>query len=414
MGSTTTSGRPAGVSVWLLICVLLGLGGVVSPALAQFGGMGMGGDAMQYAVGRESVERYADILGFDQVQRETAQMLHKDYLDKFKQATDTLTNAMQRLQEDAGKSGDWQAMMKPMGKIMLAFVDRLESLEKAFFSDLKMLAIEPGQEAAFERVERARRREQVEMAGQMSLVSGSTLDLDEIAREVDVLGNDAAREALLAYEAEIDPVNTRLINSSTAFMRGQLERMRDMADDDETMGFDEEAMTKMQESMAEMRDLGVQAKAVNARYARQVMQSLEGEKQAKWDLEVKRQTWPTVYRASKAERQIEAAQELDDLTADQRENLAAIEQSYAREASGINDRWAKAIDAQQTEGEQGWFGWGADSTEVDAIAEEREALDTRFVERVRSALTPEQVEKLPDPGESGFDTDEILRQFGGG
>lgn len=412
--SSTRGGRAAGVAVWVLICMLAGLGWAASPALAQFGGMGMGGDAMQFAVGRESVERYADILAFDDAQRDTARMMHRDYLDQFKQATDTLTNAMQRLQEDAGKSGDWQKMMKPMGKIMLGFVDRLEALEATFFSDLKMLAVEPGQEEAFARVERARRRERVETAGQMSVVSGATLDLHEIAHQVGVLGNDGARETLLAYEAEIDPINKRLIDRSNAFMRDQLERMRDMDEDDESFGFGEEAITRMQEAMTEMRELGVQGKAINARYARQVMQALPAEKQKAWDLEVKRQTWPTVYRASKAERQIEAAGKLEDLSEDQRASLGAIEQSYERDAAAINDRWAKAIDTQQTQGDQNWWGWGGDSSEADAIAEEREALDERYVERVRSALTPEQIERLPEPGDSGFDADEILRQFGGG
>jgi hypothetical protein len=389
------------------------LGALAAPAMAQFG-MGMGGDTMQFAVGRDSVERYSDILGFDAVQRETAQMLHQDYIDKFKSASDTIEDAMTKLQEEAGKTGDWQALMKPMGRIMLGYIDRIEELEATFFADLKMLAIEPGQEEAFARVERARRREEAQMAGQMSVVSGATIDLHEIAREVEVSGNEAAREALLAYEAEIDPVYKGLVDSGTEFMRGQLERMRDMADDDETMGFNEEAMTKMQESMTKLRELGMQGKAINARYARQVMQVLPPEVQAKWDREVKARTWPTVYRANKAERQIEAAQKLDDLTAEQAENLATIRETYQREAAPVNDRWAKAIDDQQTQGEQAFWGWGGDDSEAQKAKAEREALDERFLERVRSVLTAEQIERLPESGDSGFDADEVLREFGGG
>lgn len=411
MRAMTHNGRAGVASVWILICIVLGL---ATPAMAQWG-MGMGGgDAMQFAIGRESVERYADILGFDDLQRETAQMLHQDYIDKFKSASDTIEDAMMKLQEEAGKTGDWAEMMKPMGKIMLGFIDRLEKLETAFFEDLKMLAIEPGQQEAFDRVERARRREEVELAGQMSVVSGGTIDLHEIAREVEVSGNEAAREALLAYEAEIDPVYKRLIDRSTEFMRGQLERMRDMDTDDETMGWDAEAMTEMQESMADMRELGTQGKAINARYARQIMQILPAEKQAVWDREVKRRTWPTVYRESKAERQLEAAEKLDDLTSEQQESLAAIRESYQREASPMNERWAKAIDDQQADGEQSWWGWGGESSEADEVKEDREELDKRFVERVLAVLTPEQVERMPEAGDSGFDADEVLRQFGGG
>lgn len=407
------SGGASRVSVWVVIGTLLGTLLGVSPARAQFG-MGMGNDAMQMAIGRTAVDRYSELLDFDEVQQETAEMLHRDYLDKFKQANDTLMDAMRRLQEEAGKTGDWQKMMKPMGKIMLGFFERVEALEETFFEDLRMIAIEPGQQEAFVRVERARRREKVETAGQMSVVNGGTIDLREIAREVEVLGNEPAREALLAYEAEIDPVYKRLIDRSYGFMREQMERMKNMADDDESMGFDQDAMTKMQEAMTEMRELGAQGKAINARYARQIMQVLPADRQGAWDREVKRSTWPTVYRQSKAERQIEAAGKLDDLTAEQRESLEAIRQSYEREASPINDRWAKAIDEQQSGDQMNWWGWGQDSTEVDEAEQARQDLDERFVERVRGLLTPQQIENMPEVGESGFDADEVLREFGGG
>lgn len=382
--------------------------------MAQFGGMGGMGDTMQFAISRESVDTYSDILGFDDLQRETAEMLHRDYLDKFKQASDTIEDAMRSLQEDASKTGDWQKMMKPMGKIMLGFIDRLENLEETFFDDLEMLAIEPAQQEAFVRVERARRREEVEMASQMSVVSGGTLDLHEIAREVEISGNEAAREALLAYEAEIDPIYARLIERSTEFSRGWLERMRDMDEDSENMGFDAEAMTQMQEAMADLRELGIRGKAVNARYARQIMQVLPAENQAKWDREVKRRSWPTVYRQSKAERQIEAAGKLDDLSASQSESLDAIRSSYEREVAPVNERWAKAIDSQQAEGEQGWWGFGGENTEADEAEGARKEIDERFIERVRSILTSEQIERMPEADDSGFDADEVLRQFGGG
>lgn len=401
-------------SVCVLIGLLLGFAVPAAPALAQFG-MGMGAnDAMELAIGREAVNGYADLLGFDEAQRETAMMLHQEYLDQYKSANDTFMDAMQKLQEEVARSGDWRDMMKPMGTIALGFFDRIESLEKTFFSDLQMLAFEPEQEEAFVRVERARRRERVGMAGQMSPIAGSTINLHEIARQVEVLGNDAAREALLAYEAEIDPVNKQLIETSFSAMRDQMERLKNMDEDDESMGFDAEAMEKMQEMMGKMRDLGMQSKGINARYARQVMQLLPAERQSAWDLEVKRQTWPSVYRASAAERQMDAAAELDSLTGEQRSSLEAIRQSYAREASAINERWSKAIDEQQANAQGGWWGFGGGDSEADEIEGERDALDERFVERVRSLLTAEQLEQMPEVSGSGFDADAILRQFGGG
>ena len=390
------------------MCVLVTLCVTASRSHGQMG-FGMGGsDAMSMAIGRDSTGRYCDLLGFDAAQRETAMLVHQDYLDRFKAANDVLMDAMRKLQEDAGRTRDWEAMMKPMGQIALGFMNTMERLEKSFFDDLRALAIGPEQEAAFARVERARRREQAIAMESMSMVSGATLDLHDIARTIEVSGNASVAEALLAYEAEIDPINRRMIDRAMEFSRSQMRQMQ------EGFNWDEASMTRMQEAMKEMRDLGTQGKAVNARFARQVMQILPADAQGKWDREVKQRTWPTVYRPSKAERQIESALKLEDLTAAQREGLNAVAESYRRESTPINERWAKTIDDQQSKDEQSWWGWGADTSGTDAIAKEREALDDRFVERVRALLTPDQIARMPKAGDSGFDADAVLRQFGGG
>ncbi|NRA58927.1 MAG: hypothetical protein HRU13_12505, partial [Phycisphaerales bacterium] len=159
---------------------------------------------------------------------------------------------------------------------------------------------------------------------------------------------------------------------------------------------------------------GSQGKSINARYARQIMQLLPTERQSYWDREVKRRTWPTVYRDSSVERQMDAAEKLDSLSTEQRENLATIRDSYQREATPMNERWAKAIDEVQASEDGNWWGWGGEDTEADEIEKEREELDERFVERVRALLTAEQLEDMPDVGGSGFDADAVLRQFGGG
>ncbi|GIW74384.1 MAG: hypothetical protein KatS3mg103_0906 [Phycisphaerales bacterium] len=174
-----------------------------------------------------------------------------------------------------------------------------------------MLAIGPEQEAAFERVRRMHRREQMKMFGQMGSAGGA-VDLFDVARNAGVLENDRVEAMLRSYEAEIDPIYKRTIEKMWAFGRQQLEQMQ--------IGFEwnEETIQKMQESMAEFQDMAKQAREINLRYARQVMQLLPEAEQASWDRKVKERIWPTVYRPSKAERQIEAAMKLEDLSAQQR------------------------------------------------------------------------------------------------
>ncbi|MEO1008003.1 MAG: hypothetical protein AAFX79_05520 [Planctomycetota bacterium] len=379
-----------------------------SPARAQFG-MGMGGDAsefMDYAISRDAASGYGELMRFDGDQRSTMMMLHEGYLDEYKQMVDTISEAMRQIQDEMQETRDWEASMPAIGKIMLAFMDRADTLESDFMADLKMLAFEPAQEEAFVRVERARRRE---VASQMGTISGAGIDLYAIRKQSEVDDNEAVSAALQSYETEIDGVNKRFIDLMLGTSRTQLEKM---ADPDEDL-WGGAMMETWQEQMATMRELGLQAKGINERFARQVKLALPPEQQPIWDLEVKRRTWPQVYRESSAERLMDAAGKFDDLDTAQREGLEALRQAYAREAAPVNQRWSEAIDEQQS-GEDTWFGWGGDDTKTTEAAADRKSIDERFEQRLRDLLTPEQAERLPKSASSGFDADAVIRQFGGG
>jgi Spy/CpxP family protein refolding chaperone len=100
---------------------------------------------------------------------------------------------------------------------------------------------------------------------------------------------------------------------------------------------------------------------------------------------------------------LEAAAKFPDLSAEQRDQVRAISQEYARAAAPLNDRWAQAVQAQEDQS-GGTFGvmskmWTGGGEGADAVKDARKArtdLDAQTADRLRALLTPEQVERLPE------------------
>lgn len=394
---------------WLCLAACVLVGWAAQPAAAQFG-MGFGGDWSQMAIARESATKYADLLGFGADQRETALALHEAYLDDYKRAADAVQSAITELGQEMQRSGDMETQMATMGRIMQAFMERSLELERNFMSDLRALAFEPGQEDRFVRVERARRRE---MAGMMGMLSGSGVDLADLARSLELSLHGAAGEQLLAYEAEIDQAHKPLIDEMFEFSRQQTQQMIEGMD----FEFDPEQTSQWERRWERIRELANKARETNARYAEKVAAVLTEDDRARWTREVKVRTWPSVYRPSEPQRLFEKAAGFEDLTPEQRESLAALRDAYHRQAEPINAKWAEAITARETEHGMmsQWMSFGQDEEDPVAKAKaEREAIDQRFAERLRSMLTPAQVERLPSDAGAAFDIEAFRRKMGGG
>ncbi|MFG0283684.1 MAG: hypothetical protein ACF8R7_04620, partial [Phycisphaerales bacterium JB039] len=270
-----------------------------APAAAQFGmmgGFGGMGDMTEAAVSRKGMSSYCDLLEMSPAERELAMELHAGYLDNFKQTTDTFQQRMERLQREFQDTRDFAVFQEQMPPVIKGFVRRMKELEDGIFADLRMLADVQETDERWIRVQRMRRREQ---ARQGSMISGDAVDLVAIAAEHG--GKEAppaVRDTLLRYEVELDSVlaeRQRMFEESVDTM---FDNAFDLEKQAEMMEFWEDFMGKAQ-------DLGRRAKSINARYAAEIERLLPQEDRAAFDREVKRRTWPTVYRDSYPERLLE-------------------------------------------------------------------------------------------------------------
>lgn len=377
----------------------------------SFGMSLVGGEAaMGMAIGRASVDRYGDLLGFDEQQRQTAMLLHEAYLEDYKRAADAIAQGMIDLEDESKVTRDRDQYRRNIGKLMRGMLERRMELEDRLLGDLETLAALPDDDDSFARVERARRRE---LARSIARVNGAWVDLFEVARQVGPADAPGVDQLLLDYENQIDAANRALIDAMLDHLRGNIALMEnsDVAREranNEAIRADGEAFIE------KLSDADARAKAINERFARMIGQTLPEDEAARWTEAYNRSAWPVVYHVSHAQRVLDAAAGFEDLTDEQREQLDAVRAWYEREAGAINTRWARAIDAHQDGAGNPWTG-GGKSGDVERAKQDREEVDARCVERVRGTLTPEQAERLPDTrGVGGVDADAVVREMGGG
>ena len=127
---------------------------------------------------------------------------------------------------------------------------------------------------------------------------------------------------------------------------------------------------------------------------------------------MRRASFPTVYRPNRADRALEAAHGMDDLSDDQRSQIEAINQSTARRMDEVNRKLADKIESNEADMSlrdvmRGGRRGNEDGTR-ELFQEKRDAID-KAIEQLKAVLNPEQVAKLEaavgaeDEGEGGGD-----------
>lgn len=372
---------------------------------------------MVLSIDRGSAGSYADLMGLDDLQRELAMEMYRDYYEQYRNVAVTTRDVMERAQEAAG--GDPDEMMERMRdsmRVVLAFLDRSVELGEQYVADLGALALDDAQTEGHRRVVRARQRELAVSLVGVDAGPGA-VDLVRIARGLEPPlrpGEDAgpAGEALLAYERELDRV-------CAPFARRTIDRYRQQIRTFMEGEADGELENEMQDAIVEM------AATLNAaadRHAGMVRRALPEERQGEWDLAVNRARWPVVYAPGGVHRTHDAAMALDDLSADQRENIADAMAHYTREANPINKRWIAAMGRAQAArsamrrewSEDLWADLQAKDRAAKDAQADREALDNRFAQRILQNLTETQRRAMPARESDGIDADAVLREMGGG
>lgn len=356
----------------------------VGVSTVEGGPTGTGG-----AITRRGVERYAEALGLTPDQKEAVLALHEGYMASVSEVQRAFAEAMSEIRRSFEESQDPAVFSEKMPKARREQREKMKALERSFLGDIRAI-LTPEQEQRWFRVERLRRRE-TQLRG---VVSGESVDLTEVIAGLRLGEPDATlREALEDYEAELDralKVKEGLSEVSEPVLGGgavDIEAIRERA--------------------ARQREAGLKVKEVNERHARKLREMLPEEARDRFMQAVRRESFPAVYRPSRAARTIEAAERLEGLSAEQRRRLRELREQYEREAAPLNERWASAIEEHERRGGDSGimlgdggvmrmtFGPGEGEGPLAEARRARRELDDRIRQEVERVLTPEQVRQLP-------------------
>ncbi len=155
--------------------------------------------------------------------------------------------------------------------------------------------------------------------------------------------------------------------------------------------------------LKEMTTMSKAMRDTNRQYAKSIGALLTPEQQAKLDMEIKKKSFPRVYKESYPSRAIVEAMKFNDLDASQAGDLAALKASYERDLAEVNKKWAAAIEEREEKqgGKLGSMmaGFGGNKDSSDAVGESRKSrkeLDTRAKDKLGTILKEDQKKRLPE------------------
>lgn len=369
------------VGLIVFVCTL-----AVAPTTAQ--AQMFGDPDMMSPLTTRTINRYADLLKFDDSQREVLRTLFDGYSTQNRELSKRLQEEMAKFQKQMQETGDF-SNMKEMQTLSRKFSEESKANETTFFNDLKAI-LTPEQLEKYPRIEAARRRD---TNLRMGFIAGQAVDLYEVAERAKVVDVPAVAELLTTYETDMD----RRLQDFERFQREMeksSENMDPMAPD----------MERIQKMMKEMFDHSTKIRDINRTFARQIEQALPEDAAARFKESFNSRAYPRIYRESYTHKTLVAALKFNDLTEDQKNQVQALSDAYARDAAAANAKWAAAVDAREEKrGENfmqdmmamGMGGGGEKSPVTDAKAARKE-LDDRTDSRLREILSDEQKTRLPE------------------
>lgn len=399
----------------------IGIGAVIAAATCVIGvapgeAMAQGARASMRAgpsgmgmtpVTKRELETWGQILALSGEQREAVETLHAAYQTEYRAQTKGLQDLMKTTQAEFMESQD-ASVFKDVQSKSAKFTDQMTALDKQFMDDVKAV-LDAKQSEQFPRVERHHRRVKSLPAG---MLSGESANLITVVEDLGLgEAGDDVKEVMEQYELDLDKAITDREVERKEMEKQSQEMMKDF--DPSKMDF-----TKIRQMMKDLRASGVKVRDVNDRYARRLAAVMPEAKKADFEAKAKKAMFPSVYREPYAAKALDAALGFDDLTAEQRDSLNTIKQSYERERTGANEKWAAAIAVEEKDGGGDPFmGFGRmmpggdDSpSEAEEAKKARMALDKANLEKVKAVLTDEQKDRLPERG----DENPWMMNFGGG
>ncbi len=377
------------------------LGGlaVSTPALGQ-GRMAMtigGAMGAKEQLDASSIEEYAAILKFDEQQKTAAMALFQAYEADFNAASKTRDDDMKKVRDEFADSQDPGIWQREMPKLFEKYGKRTAELDTQLMNDLRSLMTEQ-QQAVWPQVERAHRRRQSLPNG---MLSGESMDLVRLVNGLKLEQvPEPVQQSLERYASELDSA----LESRDKVRRDLGEKLNSsMRPGGGMMNFDIEGMQK---TMGEMRRVGIPVRDINDRFASVLQGALPEDKRDAFEDSVRKAKFPQIYGEPHLVKAAAAAEKFDDITPEQKSTITAIREAYLREVESANQAWAAEQAKAEADGggDEMMQNWGrmmqsGDGPEQTPLAKARAArrkLDRETLEKLKAALTEEQIERLPE------------------
>lgn len=360
---------------------------LVSPAPSWAQGWG-GGNPFEATVQTRDITELETVLGLDDEQKSQVKELYAGYSLEQMQAAERMRDMMNQVQQDFQESRDPTVWQEAMPKF-IEFGEHAEKLEQSLFDDIKLLLTEEQLEKWVKFERRHRRAQSLRQAGGSGMISGDAVELVEIVQAQKLPPDQMASiDAVLdQYEADMDRVVQARIKATKEMTKRQTELMGDFFGN----------MDKFEAMWAELRDMSVQIRDLNYRYARQVSGMLNEDQRPAFDRAFNEKAAPEIYKESFVDSAFKLARGMEDLTAEQRTGVAEAQASYEREAAAINERWSAARrEWEPTMKMTDLWQAGNRPAAINDARKAREELDERTFERLRNMLSEEQRARLPE------------------
>jgi len=329
---------------------------------------------------------------------ETYSAALRDASAKFNEWNQAWTKLNPNWWSDSDKEKEHQEKQK-------LYNEHLEKLRTKLLEDVQLLLREE-QQANWERVERRMRRRETIAAASIGAASGARADLIAITEQVfapDDVPSDV-EPVLEQYELESDRAMKALQEWHEEWRTRWEERESEASELSQ-----EEQMQLGLKFMREAREKSLELRDVNVRYLARIGAMLPEMQRDKMEDRFYRTAFGYAWMMGaargnqvNAERAFAGAEKAG-LTEEQRAQLAEIKKQYHRESRERAKKDAEAIMEQEEEFAKreitslidmmGAFDYMA----IQKMTAERQRFEESVIERVRSLLTPEQIEKAGPP-----------------
>jgi hypothetical protein len=363
------------------------------------GGMGGGrGQGMDPSYTSRDLDRAGEMLGFDASQKEAAKTFLDSYQTSFTEESAKFQKAMEKAREAFREDQDpsaWDGVRKAGEELAAA----RKKLDAEFVENLQAVCNDD-QKAKWPKYERTQRREAGLENG--AFLSGERVNvitiLDKMELSTEVKGSLAG--VIDQYETDLDRelVNRQKVQeelrTDAQKIFGNMRGMRDLQNLD---------TTKIDELITKGRDASVRVRDVNNKYAKQIEGMLPVDSRAAFSEEIKKASFPEVYRQTRTARSLEAAMGFGDLTAEQKTQIEAIKTKYSADLVPMNEKMAEAQAKTEMElNAEKMMNFMDQDNPVNDLRRKKRELGSAADESLKKILTEDQVKRLPaDQGGDG-------------